>query len=83
MATLIQRVLLGTPASGAIATITHIHVTDKSLLSLVTGVTVIKFDQQKQLLYKSPADTSPLGVATSLLFDHKTLINNSFIKFTY
>ena len=52
----------------------HNHLTNL-FISSYRGAAVIKFEQQKQLPDRSRQGTFPLGVVTSLSFDHMILIN--------
>ena len=72
---LIQRVLLGTLPQEVLKSYLIFMRLWQISLSLVTGATVIKFGQQKELLDRGTYGTSPLGVVLSLPFDQETLIN--------
>ena len=71
---MIERVLLGTLPQVVVMSLAHNHLTNLFICDY-RGAAVIKFKQQKQLSGRRRQGTSLLGVATSLPFDHVTLIN--------
>ena len=70
----IERVPLGTPPQVVVMSLAHNRLTNL-FISSYRGAAVIKFKQQKQLCGRRRQGTSLLVVATSLPFDHVTLIN--------
>ena len=71
---MIERIPLSAPPQALVMSLAHNHLTDL-FISSYRGAAVIKFKQQKQLCGRRRQGTSLLGVATSLAFDHVTLIN--------
>ena len=71
---IIERVPQGTLPQAVVMSLAHNHLTNL-FISSYRGAAVIKFKQQKQLCGRRQQGTSLLVVATSLPFDHVTLIN--------
>ena len=72
---MIERVPLDTSPQAAVMSLAHNHLTNL-FISSYRGAAFIKFKQQKQLCGRRRQGTSLLAVATSLPFDHVTLINH-------
>ena len=70
---MIERVPLDTPPQAVVMSLAN-HLTNL-FISSYRGASVIKFKQRKQLCGRRRSGTSLLVVATSLPFDHITLIN--------